>query len=58
MVSLYCQRTGLTATLQDYSDKKSGEMRVLRQLLSLLQERGVVFPLDALHGQKKQPLPS
>ena len=58
VVSLYCQRTGLTAALQDYTDKKSGEMDVLRQLLPLLQERGVVFTLDALHGQKKQPLPS
>ena len=52
VVSLYCQRTGLTAALQDYTDKKSGEMSVLRQLLLLLQERGVVFTLDALHGQK------
>ena len=51
VVSLYCQRTGLTAALQDYTDKKSGEMSVLRQLLLLLQERGVVFTLDALHGQ-------
>ena len=58
VVSRYCQRTGLTAALQDYTDKKSGEMDVLRQLLPLLQERGVVFTLDALHSQKKQPLPS
>ena len=58
VVSRYCQRTGLTAALQDYTDQKSGEMHVRRQLLPLLRERGVVFPLDALHGQQKQPPPS
>ena len=58
VVGLYCQRTGLTAALQDSTDKKSGEMDVLRQLLPLLQQRSVVFLLDALHGQKKQPRPS
>ena len=58
VVSLYCQRTGLAAAIQDYTDKKSGEMQVLRELLPLLQQRGVIFTLDALHGQKKQPLPS
>lgn len=58
MVSLYCQRTGLTAAVQDYTDKKSGELLVLRDLLPLLQDRGVVLTLDALHGPKKQPLPS
>lgn len=58
VVSLYCQRTGLTTALQDYTDKKTGELRVLRDLLPLLQDRGVVLTLDALHGQKKQPLPS
>ena len=33
MVRLYCQRTGLTLALQDYTDKKTGEMSVLRDLL-------------------------
>lgn len=58
LVSLYCQRTGLTAVVQDYTDKKTGELPVLRELLPLLQDRGVVLTLDALHGQKKRPLPS
>ncbi len=26
MVSLFCQRTGLALALQDYTDKKTGEM--------------------------------
>lgn len=58
LVSLYCQRTGLTLAVQDYTDKKTGELSVLRDLLPALQNRGVVLTLDALHAQKKQPPPS
>ena len=56
--SLYGQRTGLTLALQDYTDQKTGEMRVLRDLLAGLQDRGVVRTLDALHAPKKRPTPS
>ena len=58
VVSLYCQRTGLTLAVQDYTDKKNGELPLLRSLLPGLQDRGVVLTLDALHAQKKQPPPS
>lgn len=58
VVSLYCQRTGLTLALQDYTDKKTGELSVVRELLASLQNRGVVLTLDALHAQKKPPPPS
>ena len=58
VVGLYCQRTGLSVALQDYTDKKTGELRIVRDLLPSLQDRGVVFTLDALHAQKKQPPPS
>ena len=58
VVSLYCQRTGLAAAMQPYTDQKNGELSVLRNLLPLLQDRGVVLTLDALHGQKKQLPPS
>jgi len=54
--SLYAQRTGLRVALQDYTDKKTGELSVLRTLLSDFQDRGLVLTLDALHAQKKQPL--
>lgn len=57
VVSLFCQRTGLTLALQDYTDKKTGELSIVRTLLEGLQDRGVVLTLDALHGQKKQSLP-
>ena len=52
LVSLYCQRTGLTPALQDYTDQKTGEMSVIRDLLAGLQDRGVALTLDALHAQK------
>lgn len=55
VVSLYAQRTGLTVALQDYTDKKTGELALLRTLLTDFQDRGVVLTLDALHAQKKRP---
>ena len=58
VVSLYCQRTGLTLALQDYTDKKTGELSLIRTLLPSLQDRGVVLTLDALHAQKKRLPPS
>ena len=58
LVRLYCQRTGLTLAVQAYTDKKTGELSVVRDLLVGLQDRGVVLTLDALHAQKKRPLPS
>ncbi len=58
LVSFYCQRTGLTLAVQDYTDQKTGELSVVRELLANLQQRGVVFTLDALHAQKKRPPPS
>ena len=58
LVSFYCQRTGLTLAVQDYTDKRTGELCVVRELLAGLQDRGVVLLLDALHAQKKRPPPS
>ena len=58
VVRLYGQRTGLTLSVQDYTDKKTGEMSVIRDLLAGLQDRGVVCTLDALHAQKKRLPPS
>lgn len=58
VVSLYCQRTGLTVALRDYATAKVGEREVLCALLPAIQARGVVLTLDALHSQKKRLLPS
>lgn len=58
LVSLYCQRTGLTRAVQDYTSHKAHEGEVVRLLVESLPERGLVVTLDALHCQKKQPPPS
>ena len=61
-VSLSAQGTGLRVALQDYTDKKTGELALLRPLLADFhadfQNRGVGLPLDALQGPKKQPPPA
>ena len=38
--SLYAQRTGLTVALQDYMDKKTDELALLRTLLTDFQDWG------------------
>jgi hypothetical protein len=55
MVSLFCQKTGLTIAIKDYQSrsKGEGEQHVLSLLLGNLQNKGVMFTLDALHCQKK-----
>ena len=58
LVSLYCQRTGLTRAVQDYTSHKAHEGEVVRLLVESLPERGLIVTLDALHCQKKQPPPS
>ena len=60
LVSLYCQRTGLTRAVQDYTSHKTHEGHVLRTLLAGLrapQGGGLVVTLDALHCQKNGPRP-
>lgn len=54
VVSLYCQKTGLSFQIQDYKNKKISEGQVLRDLLPSLKDKGVIISLDALHTQKKQ----
>lgn len=54
IVSLYCQKTGLSFQIADYKNKKISEAQVLRDLLTSLKDKGVILTLDALHTQKKQ----
>lgn len=56
LVSLFCQKTGLTIAIKDYQNqtKGEGEQRVLLSLLlENLRNKGIMFTLDALHCQKK-----
>ena len=54
VVSLYCQKTGLSFQIADYRNKKISEGQILRDLLPSLKSKGVIVSLDALHTQKKQ----
>ena len=53
MVSLFCDRLGLTCALQDYQNKKVCEIDILRDLLPQIRGKGLMVTLDALHCQKK-----
>lgn len=56
-VSIFSHQRGLVVGIQVMENKKESEITVLRQLLELLDLRGYVFTLDALHCQKKPSKP-
>jgi len=53
IVSLFCQKTGLTFAISEYSNKKEHEAEVLRMLLPVIQGKELIITLDALNSQKK-----
>ncbi len=56
VVSLFCQKTGLSLLLQDYMNKNKSESEgkvALELILDNLTNKGLMFTLDALHCQKK-----
>lgn len=53
IVSIFCQRTGLTLALTHYLNNKEGEQANLCTLLDDLRNKGIILTLDALHCQKK-----
>lgn len=58
MVSLFLSDLGIVIGTRRYENKKQGEnavaMQLLHNLLSVLEDKGVILTLDALHCQKKQ----
>jgi hypothetical protein len=56
VVSLFCQKTGLSLLLQDYMNKNKsaseGEV-ALELILNNLKNKGLMFTFDALHCKKK-----
>lgn len=54
IVSLFCQRSGLSYAIGEYSNKKDNEVSILHLLLPLLRDKGVYLTLDALYTQKKR----
>ena len=56
VVSLFCQKSGLTHSIEHYrrKSKQSGDAPLARYLMSYLQDRGLIFTMDAANTQKKQ----
>lgn len=53
MVSLFVQKLGVVLGTNRYENGKSGEGASLQELLYILEGKGVIITLDALHCQKK-----
>ena len=57
VVSVFCQKTGLSILLKDYmnKDKQESEAKIVLELvLTNLKDKGLMVTLDALHCQKKR----
>lgn len=54
IVSLFCQKSGLVRSIEQYRNAKDSEIDVVRFLVKKLKGMGVTIFLDALHTQKKQ----
>lgn len=52
-VSAFSHQRGLVLGVQVMENKKESEINVVRDLMKLLDLKGVVFTFDALHCQKK-----
>lgn len=53
VVSLFAQESGLVMAIQPFRSKKAYEPQVVRELISKLGLKDVIYTLDALHCQKK-----
>ena len=52
-VSAFSHERGLVLGIKIFENKQESEITIVRQLLEILDLKGVVFTLDALHCQKK-----
>ncbi|MGD1698400.1 ISAs1 family transposase [Dapis sp. BLCC M229] len=52
-VSAFSHERGLVLGIKIFNNKQESEITIVRQLLEILDLKGVVFTLDALHCQKK-----
>lgn len=57
-VSAFSHQRGLVLGVQVMENQKESEINVVRNLIELLDLKGVVFTFDALHCQKKRWKPS
>ncbi len=52
IVSIFCQRTGLVRSLEQYRNAKVSEINIVEFLVEQLKNRGITIVLDALHTKK------
>jgi hypothetical protein len=53
MVSFYVPQTGICLNTGDYELKKVAEIATIESMLSIFDNKKVIFTMDALHCQKK-----
>lgn len=53
LVSIFCSENGLTSRLGKYQNKKTSEIRCVRELVKTSGLKNKTFTLDALHCQKE-----
>ena len=58
MVSIFNHEMGIVLTSNSYENKVTSEIHSVQELVSKLEQKGMVLTLDALHCQKKLSKPS
>jgi hypothetical protein len=58
LVSVFNHEIGIVLTSSAYENKAKSEIHSVQELISKLEQKGMVLTLDALHCQKKQSKPS
>lgn len=58
LVSAFCNRVGISISTQTFQSKKASEIKSVREMIELFENKGVIITLDALHCQKKPPIRS
>jgi hypothetical protein len=58
MVSMFSHKVGIVLRSNNYENKRQSEIHCVQELLSQLEQKGMVLTLDALHCQKKLSRPS
>ncbi len=53
IVSVFVKAKGIVLTSGKYSNKKESEIHAVQELLKVLDQKGLILTLDALHCQKK-----
>jgi len=58
MVSVFGHKMGIVLASNSFENKKTSEIHCVQELISQLEQKGMVLTLDAMHCQKKLSKPS